>query len=86
MLTAKYKLKNGFEISKLMREIDIDFVYSQDNGRLLLLNQEIFGEIDKSIMDSQKEGSRIVVVDNKKMIMEVYNIEQNEMDQAIVKV
>lgn len=86
MLTAKYKLKNGFEISKLMREIDIDFVYSQDNGRLLLLNQEMFGEIDKSIMDSQKEGSRIVVVDNKKMIMEVYNIEQNEMDQAIVKV
>jgi len=86
MLTAKYKLKNGFEISKLMREIDIDFVYSQDNGRLLLLNQEMFGEIDKSIMDSQKEGSRIVVVDNKKMIMEVYNIDQNEMDQAIVKV
>lgn len=86
MLTAKYKLKNGFEISKLMREVDIDFVYSQDNGRLLLLNQEMFGEIDKSIMDSQKEGSRIVVVDNKKMIMEVYNIDQNEMDQAIVKV
>ena len=86
MLTAKYKLKNGFEISKLMREIDIDFVYSQDNGRLLLLNQEMFGEIDKSIMDSQKEGSRIVIVDNKKMIMEVYNIDQNEMDQAIVKV
>ena len=86
MLTAKYKLKNGFEISKLMREIDIDFVYSQDNGRLLLLNQEMFGEIDKSIMDSQKEGSRIVVVDNKKMIMEVYNIDKNEMDQAIVKV
>ena len=33
MLTAKYKLKNNFEVSKLMKEIDIDFIYSETDDR-----------------------------------------------------
>lgn len=88
MLTAKYKLKNNFEVSKLMKEIDIDFIYSETDDRFLLLNQDMYGEISHTVVGQQKSNkdSRIAIINNKNMMMEVFNIPVEEMDEAIVKV
>lgn len=84
MSIIRLKLKDKFEVSKFMTLLPIDFLYSEVNDRFLLLNQDMFGNIDRSIIDKQKEKSRIVVIDNERMVMEVYNIPEEEVSNAMM--
>ena len=85
MLTKETRLSNGFEIGKLMDVLDVDFIYSYDakSNKYLLLNQSMWGDIDPSIVDAQKQDNKIVIVTLGNLSTQVYNIEPKKFDEAI---
>lgn len=85
MMTKQTKLSQGFEISKLMDALDVDFIYSYDPkaNKYLLLNQEMFGEIDPSIVEAQKKNNKLVIVTLGNLNTQLYNIEPKKYDEAI---
>lgn len=84
MLTRKMQLEDKFSVSDFMSVIDVDFIYAEKDGRLLLLNQDMYGAISPDIVESQKDLSRIVVINTATSVMEVYNIPKDEIDQAML--
>ena len=85
MLTKETRLSNGFEIGKLMDVLDVDFIYSYDakSNKYLLLNQSMWGYIDPSIVEAQKQENKIVIVALGNLSTQVYNIEPKKFDEAI---
>lgn len=81
-----FKLNNGFSVSKFMEKIDIDFLYSYDvvNKVYKLLNNDLYGETQLSVIDELKENNRLVIIEIPTNIMKVYNIDEDEVFQAFI--
>ena len=81
----QYKVKNKFNVSKFITLVDIDFIYSKtkSNPEYLLLNQAAFGSFAVSTVEEQKT-MRIVIIHNDTMMMESYNIPEEEMINALM--
>ena len=82
----QYKVKNKFNVSKFITLVDIDFIYSKtkSNPEYLLLNQSAFGSFAVSTIEEQKKTMRIVIIHNDTMMMESYNIPEEEMINALM--
>lgn len=82
----QYKVKNKFNVSKFITLVDIDFIYSKtkSNPEYLLLNQVAFGSFAVSTVEDQKKTMRIVIIHNDTMMMESYNIPEEEMINALM--
>lgn len=85
MSTNKVKLKDKFEVSKFMTLIDLDFIYSEQSNQFLLLNQDMWGKIDPAIINKQKGKNRIIVINNDTMILEYFNIPEEEINNALIQ-
>lgn len=82
----QYKVQNKFNVSKFITLLDIDFIYSKtkSNPKYLLLNQAAFGSFAVSTVEEQKKTMRIVIIHNDTMMMESYNIPEEEMINALM--
>ena len=82
----QYKVQNKFNVSKFITLLDIDFIYSKtkSNQKYLLLNQAAFGSFAVSTVEEQKKTMRIVIIHNDTMMMESYNIPEEEMINALM--
>ena len=82
----QYKVKNKFNVSKFITLVDIDFIYSKtkSNPEYLLQNQAAFGSFAVSTVEEQKKTMRIVIIHNDTMMMESYNIPEEEMINALM--
>lgn len=82
----QYKVKNKFNVSKFITLVDIDFIYSkiESDQTYLLLNQAAFGSFSVSTVEEQKKTMRIVIIHNDTMMMESYNIPEEEMINALM--
>lgn len=75
MLKVTLKRNKNFIVSKLMKEIDFDFLYSENNDRYLLLNEEVFGEVSREdVIEPQVEqGYLVIIIDENDMTLKAYN-------------
>lgn len=86
MNELEFKLNDGFEVSKFMMMIDVDFIYSTEakKNTYLILNQEIFGEFPKAQIDNQKRSKKVIIIHNDTLRMETYNIPEEELINAFM--
>ena len=81
-----YKVNNGFNVSKFMTLINVDFIYStnREENKYLLLNQQAFGEFDYVQIEKQKKTMRIIILNNDTLRMDSYNIPEEELIEALM--
>lgn len=85
-MNIKLKKNTNFYVSSFMKAIDIDYIYSYSNGVYLLLDESMYGEIAKDVVDDQIElGLRVVVLKNREMELDAYNIDTYELVDAVNK-
>lgn len=83
----KYKVQNGFSVSKLISLVDVDFIYSTNReGKYLLLNEPSFGDFKVSDIEVQKKNMKLIVINNDTLEMEVYNIPEEKMIDAFMNI
>ncbi|WP_461199424.1 hypothetical protein [Enterococcus sp. N249-2] len=82
----EYKLNDGFEVSKFMMLIDVDFIYSTKFGSsdYLLLNQQMFGTFEKSQIDNQKLTKKVIIIYNDTLRMESFNVPEEDLINAFM--
>ncbi|MBS4462269.1 hypothetical protein JXA27_06820 [Aerococcaceae bacterium zg-B36] len=83
----QFKAKDGFDVSKFLTLIEVDFVYSYNplENKYLLLNQEIFGEMEEDFINQQKETNKIIIININNLNCEAYNVSDAELADALVK-
>ena len=79
------KVKDGFSVPKFMELLKLDFVYAKIDGRHLLLNNEMFGDIAEDVITAQKANFRVAIIEDDTMSMEVYNIPEEEVLTALLE-
>lgn len=83
-----YKVNDKFLVSKFLTLLPIDFIYSTDinEDKYLLLNQQMLGEFTNLDIDQQqRKGRRVVTLNNDTLEMISYNIPEDEMIDALMK-
>lgn len=81
-----YKLNDGFNVTKFMMLVDVDFIYSAEMSRntYLLLNQDMLGEFTKADVDNQKRSKKVIIIYNDTLKMEAYNVPEEELINAFM--
>lgn len=79
------KKNKDFSVQDFMNEVETDFIYSVDeNGNYLLLNESMYGTVERKDIDNQvNSGLRVVVIDNKDMSLRSYNIDEISVVDAV---
>ena len=79
------KKNKDFSVQDFMNEVETDFIYSVDeNGNYLLLNESMYGIVERKDIDNQvNSGLRVVVIDNKDMSLRSYNIDEISVVDAV---
>lgn len=81
-----YKLNDGFNVTKFISLIDVDFIYSTEAGKdtYLLLNQNMFGEFSKLDINIQKKDKKVIIIHNDTLKMEAYNVPEEDLINAFM--
>ena len=81
-----YKLNDGFNVTKFMMLVDVDFIYSAEMSRntYLLLNQDMLGEFTKADVYNQKRSKKVIIIYNDTLKMEAYNVPEEELINAFM--
>lgn len=81
---TKVRLKNKFNVGDFMVKANLDFVYSIEQDDIChLLNQNILGDINLSEVLKLCENSRVAIIASDYMEMIVFNVENDELIEAI---
>ena len=82
------KLRNGFPVSELIKKIELDFVFSTDlsSNNYLLLNVAEFGTFSESDVISLLHNNKVAVIDNDKMELKAFNVDETELIMAMMEI
>lgn len=87
MKTYKARLRDGFRVSQLLKELgyELDFIYSYEDGVYRLLNDDLSGVTDAETVNKQKQLNKIIIIDNRTLELVAYNFDDDVIEQAIIK-
>lgn len=82
----EFKIGTKFSVSDFMKMVDMDFLYNydEDQDKYFMLNDQIYGEVDKSIVEKQKMTNKVVVINTKALKLYSYNINEDELVNAMM--
>lgn len=82
----EFKIGTKFSVSDFMKMVDMDFLYNydEDQDKYFMLNDQIYGEVDKSIVEKQKKTNKVVVINTKALKLYSYNINEDELVNAMM--
>ena len=77
------KVNNGFVVTDFIVATDVNFVYAKDEQGYKLLNLDTMGITDEeTIIDLINSGASVAIID--KLNMDVYNLDEDILKQAMV--
>lgn len=82
------KLKNNFPVTELMMKIEIDFIFATVKGMTdyRLLNVAEFGVTSQTDVEVFIQSRRVVIIDNDTMQLKSFNINEDELLQAMLEI
>lgn len=82
-----YTIDRNFSVKNFMKHLQVDFIYSYrpETKSYYILDQTMYGEISRGIIEAQKSRNRIVIINNGTFKLEAYNIEQDELNEVFMK-
>lgn len=82
----EFKIGTKFSVSDFMKMVDMDFLYNydEDQDKYFMLNDQIYGEVDKSIVEKQKMTNKVVVINTNALKLYSYNINEDELVNAMM--
>lgn len=82
-----YKLKSGFKVHELLLKINVDYLFSKNDSEdfYRLLNIEEFGHLSEDNVNKLKRSKSVVIINNDTLQMEVFNIDEDELLQALME-
>lgn len=82
------KLKNNFPVSDLISKVDIDFIFATVKGMTdyRLLNVSEFGITSQTDVEAFIQTRKVVIIDNETMQLKSFNINEDELLQAMLEI
>lgn len=84
----KFKIGTKFNVSELITNVDVDFVYNYDDveGKYYMLNDQINGEVSKDIVEKQKHVNKIIIINSGDLTMKSYNVDEDSLLELMLEI